>query len=87
MVPQLEYSTLTKDSEDIQQLMTIMDQCFVALSGSSEAYINLVGVENFRIMRQSGQIVGGLAAIPMSQWFGGKRVPMTGIGAVGIAPE
>ncbi|MCP2731326.1 GNAT family N-acetyltransferase [Limnofasciculus baicalensis] len=86
MLPQLEYSILTQDSEDIQQLITIIDQCFVGFPGS-EAYINLVGVENFRIIRQSRQIMGGLAAIPMSQWFGGERVPMTGIAAVGIAPE
>ncbi len=86
MLPQLEYSILTQDSEDIQQLITIIDQCFVGFP-SSEAYINLVGVENFRIIRQSRQIMGGLAAIPMSQWFGGERVPMTGIAAVGIAPE
>lgn len=86
MLPQLEYRTLTQDSEDIQQLIAIIDQCFVGFP-SSEAYINYVGVENFRIMRQSRQIVGGLAAIPMSQWFGGERVPMTGIAAVGIAPE
>lgn len=86
MLSQLEYSILTHDSEDIQQLITIIDQCFVGFP-SSEAYINLVGVENFRIIRQSRQIMGGLAAIPMSQWFGGERVPMTGIAAVGIAPE
>lgn len=83
---QFEYSTLA-NPEDVQQLGTILDQCFVGSPGESETYINLIGVEKLRLMRQSGQIVGGLATIPMGQWFGGQRVPMTGIAAVGIAPE
>src|SRR6185295_16930186 len=28
----------------------------------------------------------GLVLIPMGQWFGGKRVPMTGIAAVAVEP-
>src|SRR5919199_532986 len=83
---QFEYSTLS-NPEDVQHLGTILDQCFVGSPGDSETYINLIGVEKLRLIRQSGQIVGGLATIPMGQWFGGQRVPMTGIAAVGIAPE
>lgn len=83
---QFEYSTLA-NPEDVQQLGTILDQCFVGSPGDSETYINLIGVEKLRLIRQSHQIVGGLATIPMGQWFGGQPVPMTGIAAVGIAPE
>ncbi len=83
---QFEYSTLA-NPEDVEQLGSILDQCFVGSPGDSESYINLIGVEKLRLIRQSDQIVGGLATIPMGQWFGGQRVPMTGIAAVGIAPE
>jgi predicted acetyltransferase len=83
---QFEYSTLA-NPEDVQQLGTILDQCFVGSPGDSETYINLIGIEKLRLIRQSDQIVGGLATIPMGQWFGGQPVPMTGIAAVGIAPE
>lgn len=45
------------------------------------------GPENYRVVRAAGQPVGGLAILPMGQWFGGERVPMAGIGSLGIAPE
>ncbi|AUB41079.1 putative acetyltransferase [Nostoc flagelliforme CCNUN1] len=86
MTAQFEYSTLA-NPQDIQQLGTIFEQCFISGLGGEEAYINLIGVENFRIIRKSEQLVGGLATLDMGQWWGGVRVPMTGIAVVGIAPE
>jgi len=85
-MPQFEYSTLTHP-QDIQQLGYILNQCFISALSSEEAYINLIGVKNFRIIRRLEQVVGGLATLDMGQWWGGVRVPMTGIAAVGIAPE
>ncbi len=61
--------------------------CFLMSPGESEIFFNHLGLENFRIIRQGEQIAGGLAAIPMGQWWGTQRVPMTGIAVVGIAPE
>jgi predicted acetyltransferase len=86
MTAQFEYSTLAHP-QDIQQLGTIFEQCFISGLGGEEVYINRVGVENFRIIRQSEQLIGGLATLDMGQWWGGERVQMTGIAAVGIAPE
>jgi predicted acetyltransferase len=83
---QFQYSTLTL-SEDVEPLGSILDQCFLAKPGDSEAQINRLGMQNMRLIRQSEQIVGGLATIPMGQWYGGQRVPMIGIAAVGIAPQ
>ncbi|MDF5720353.1 MAG: GNAT family N-acetyltransferase [Rhizonema sp. PD37] len=85
MTPQFEYS-LIANSEDVQQLGNIIDQCFIG-EGDYELYINRIGRENFRIIREGRQVVGGLAMISMGQWWGGERVPMTGIASVGIAPE
>jgi predicted acetyltransferase len=86
MTPQFEYSTLAHP-QDIQQLATILEQCYVMPSGDSEIYINRIGTENFRLIRGFEQVIGGLATLAMGQWWGGQRVPMTGIAAVGIAPE
>ncbi|MEH2291225.1 GNAT family N-acetyltransferase [Nostoc sp.] len=86
MTARFEYSTLAHP-QDIQQLGAIFDQCFVNTLGTEEVYINQVGLENFRIIRHSEQLIGGLATLDMGQWWGGKRVPMTGIAAVGIVPE
>lgn len=46
-----------------------------------------VGAAGFRVIRAAGQAIGGLGLLPMGQFFGGARLPMAGITAVGIAPE
>ncbi|NJK79187.1 MAG: GNAT family N-acetyltransferase [Chloroflexaceae bacterium] len=46
-----------------------------------------VGVENFRVVRRGGRVVGGVGLIPMGEWFGGASIPMVGISTVGIAPD
>lgn len=86
MTPQLEYATLSH-TESIKQFASILEQCFISIAGSEEIYINRIGVDNFRIIHQEQQVVGGLGTLLMGQWWGGVRVPMTGIAAVGIAPE
>lgn len=40
-----------------------------------------------RVARRGGEIVGRARVIPMGQWFGGRVVPMAGIGGVTVAPE
>ncbi|KAB8316460.1 GNAT family N-acetyltransferase [Tolypothrix campylonemoides VB511288] len=86
MTSQFEYS-LIANQEDIARLGNILEQCFLMSPGESEIFFNRLGLENFRIIRQGEQVAGGLAAIPMGQWWGTQRVPMTGIAGVGIAPE
>ncbi len=81
-----EYSKLA-NAEDLKRLGEILGQCFIGTPEDQESYINIIGVDNFRILHQKEQIAGGLAILPMGQWWGSQRVPMGGIAAVGIAPE
>lgn len=58
------------------------------LGSAGVAYwVEGIGAEHFRVVRAKGQPIGGLAAIPAGQWFGGARVSAVGISSVGIAPE
>lgn len=86
MTAQFEYRT-PADANEIRQLGAILSQSFVGAPSESEIYIDRLGRENFRLLHSSGGMAGGLALIPMGQWWGGQRVPMTGIASVGIAPE
>jgi predicted acetyltransferase len=43
--------------------------------------------EDKRVVRVGGRVAGGLSILRLGQWFGGRRVPMAGIGGVGIAAE
>jgi predicted acetyltransferase len=86
MASRFEYGTISS-LEDSQTLGMILQQCFNSSTEASEAYRARVGLENFRVIRRSGKIVGGLALLQMGQWFGSQCVPMAGIASVGVAPE
>ncbi|MBD2294692.1 GNAT family N-acetyltransferase [Anabaena sphaerica FACHB-251] len=86
MKSEFQYTTLSHP-EDIKQLGSILNQSFITSPSDEELYINCIGAENFRIIHHNQYIAGGLATLNMGQWWGGKRVPMTGIASVGIAPE
>ncbi|OWY67351.1 GNAT family N-acetyltransferase [cyanobacterium TDX16] len=86
MIHEFTYGKLTDETEK-RQLGQILEQCFIGSPSDTESYINGIGVENFRVIRQAKEVVGGLGLLPMGQWYGGVCVPMTGIASVGIAPE
>lgn len=73
--------------EDALEFGSILGQCFLSPPDEEQNWVKLMGMENLRIIRQNKEIVGGLATIPMAQWWGGASVTMTGIAGVGIAPE
>jgi predicted acetyltransferase len=85
MTTQFTYHSLTET--EVKELGYIFEQCFIVQPTEEESYINRVGVETFRVLRQNQQLVGGLAILNMGQWWGSQVVPMAGIAAVGIAPE
>ena len=41
---------------------------------------------HLRVLREGGGVAATIVLIPMGQWFNGRRVPMVGIGGVGVAP-
>lgn len=86
MVSEFEYHPLS-NSEEEKQLKKIISQCFGSTPADNEYYFKLIGSENFRLLYQSGRVIGGLAIYSMGQWYGNQSVPMKGIAAVSIAPE
>jgi predicted acetyltransferase len=73
--------------EELKALGEILRYAFHIPTERMGAYLDLIGTANFRAAFLDGKIVGGLAHIPMGQYFGGRSVPMTGVAAVGVAPE
>lgn len=86
MTSQFEYGSIT-NPEEAEKLGVILNQCFNSPPNSWQTYSDRIGLENFRIIRLGGQLVGGLAIYHMGQYYGLESVPMGGIAAVGIAPE
>lgn len=46
-----------------------------------------VGHDNIRVVLHHKQVVAGLIAIPMGQFFGGASIPTVGVAGVGVTPE
>jgi len=65
----------------------IMAQSFIVTAEQEQTYIDTLGHDNLRLVRQGDEILGGLVFLPMGQWFGGQRVGMTGVGSVAIVPQ
>ncbi|HEX8821322.1 MAG TPA: GNAT family N-acetyltransferase, partial [Archangium sp.] len=42
------------------------------------------GNGQLKVLREGGSVTATSVLIPMGQWFGGRRVPMVGIGGVGV---
>lgn len=86
MAESFEYGPLT-DSLEWDRLREILTQCFAFPVARWQPYLEMVEEQNFRAIRRSGRIAGGLVALWMGQWFGGRPVPMLGVAAVGVPPE
>lgn len=86
MTPDREFGTVS-NPEEAQRLGEIISQCFNDSPSNWQFYADKIGIENFRVLRSSQQVVAGLAIYHMSEWFGGQCVPMAGLAAVGVPPE
>ncbi|MFB2922946.1 MULTISPECIES: GNAT family N-acetyltransferase [Aerosakkonema] len=86
MTSKIEFGTVS-NPEEAQSLGEMLCQCFNFPIADWPEYRDRIGLDNFRVVRQASEIVGGLAIYRMGQWFGQKSVPMAGIAAVGVPPE
>ena len=76
-----------RNDAELAALLEALMPIFNMSSELAHRYAQIAGAENFRIMWRDHELVGGLAVLPMGQFFGGKSVPMTGIAVVGVQAE
>jgi predicted acetyltransferase len=76
-----------RGEKEEKELARILGQAFGQPPEKIMERFPQVGLGNMRVLRDGGTVGGGLWTVPMGQWFGGRSVPMTGIAAVGVAPE
>lgn len=80
-----EYSRVQPDT--IGPLSALLGQALHFTPDGMRQFLERLGIDNLRLMRQGSRILAGLALLPTSQWFGGALVPTAAISAVGVAPE
>ena len=81
-----EYGLPANDAE-IERLAQIDNYCFMLPPEKGVELMNTMGRDTVRVLRGPSGVEAGLWLVPMGQFFGGRSVPMTGIAAVGVAPE
>ena len=81
----MECGVLSGEAETLA-LSRILGWAFGIDAADTRGWLDHAGLENVRVARKNDEILGGLAEIPMGQWFGGRSVPMLGLAGVGVAP-
>jgi predicted acetyltransferase len=74
-------------AEEAATVADIGAQAFAIAPADGVTWVEKVGLSNFRVLREGGEVVGMALPVAMGQWYGGRRVAMAGIGGVGVAPS
>ncbi len=82
----ISYGPIDSDAQ-LDQLAAISAQALQYPVELSVPYYDLAGRENVRAAWLDGELAGGMVHLPTEQFWGGRPVAMTGIAAVGIAPQ
>jgi predicted acetyltransferase len=77
----------TSDEGELARYGEIALRSLGFLAKNAPQFLQRVETSTVRIARQGTEVVGGLVALPMGHWFGGRAVPCVGITAVGVAAE
>jgi predicted acetyltransferase len=72
---------------ELAEVADIISQSFASPPQDAAKWVEKTGATHLRVLREEGKVAGSLLPIPMGQWYGGRRVPMAGIGAVGVTPS
>lgn len=75
-----------RDEAELLQLLKLLGPIFHFPAERAPKFREVVGDENFRVVRRGNEPAGGLCIVHMGQYFGGRSVSMGGISAVGIEP-
>lgn len=70
----------------VEDFVRILDDCFAVPEPWARSIVEGAGRDTLRFLRGKRGTKGALIQYPMGQYYGGRRVPMTGIGAVGTLP-
>jgi len=73
--------------EEMVQLSALIAWAFAADQQRYAQWLARLGLERQRVLRDGGAVAAGLVNYPMGQFFGGRCVPVWGVGCVAVPPE
>ncbi|MFO0660139.1 MAG: GNAT family N-acetyltransferase [Polyangiaceae bacterium] len=78
---------LPRDLEEATRFFEIVAESLLVPRSLVEPWRDREGIENARVARINGELVGGLTFQRLGQWFGGRSVPCGVVRCVGVAAE
>lgn len=75
-----------RDEQEMSAVTDIMMHSYAMAPADAATWAQRTGAENLRLLREEGRVAGTLVYIRMGQWFGGRSVPIIGVGGVGVSP-
>lgn len=73
--------------EDAPQLAENTAWAFGSVAADMLPWVERIGYDNIRVLREKGRVAAQLAVLWMGQYFGGASVPMAGVAAVAVPPD
>ncbi len=83
----MAFDLVIPDADQRAALERLLQQSYAIPSIPWTKFFERIGHDRLRVSVQDGLVVGGLAAYPLAQFFGGQSVPLAGISGVGVSPE
>ena len=80
------YSPPSDDAE-LSALFELQRRAFNFDADRGERTAAIIGQDRLRALRRDGALVGGMASVPMSQFFGGRSIPTAGYTMLAIDPN
>ncbi len=73
--------------EELPAVFAMVGWAYAITPAEAETWMNVAGLDAFRVLRKGGKPAASLLLVKMGQCFGGRSVSMGGIAGVAVAPE
>ncbi|MBZ4409999.1 GNAT family N-acetyltransferase [Myxococcus sp. XM-1-1-1] len=75
-----------RDEQEISAVSDILMHAYAMTPADCAAWRQRLDSNDLRLLREGGKVAGTLVSIRKGQWFGGRSVPVVGVGGVGVSP-
>ncbi|WP_371817175.1 enhanced intracellular survival protein Eis [Myxococcus sp. CA051A] len=75
-----------RDEQELSAVADILMHAYAMTPADCLAWRQRLDARDLRLLRDGGKVAGTLVSIRKGQWFGGRSVPVVGVGGVGVSP-
>ncbi|MCE9667284.1 GNAT family N-acetyltransferase [Myxococcus stipitatus] len=75
-----------RDEREVAAVIDILMHSYAMTPEDCAGWKQRQDLGNLRLLREQGQVAATLGLLRMGQWYGGRSVPVIGVGGVGVHP-